>query len=81
MKCTSCGREGIFFGDTCQHCGTRNRDNTQSLDGLWGRAQSKEKPRKAPGPKKSFFRPLWALPFRVLWLPVRLGWWLVKGAF
>jgi hypothetical protein len=28
--------------------------------------------------RTSFFRPGWAIPFKLLWLPARLVWWLVK---
>jgi hypothetical protein len=81
MKCTSCGRGTVYFGDTCSHCGTRNHDNTQALDGFWGRFRPKDTGKKPQGPKKSFFSPAWAIPFKLLWLPIRLGWWLVKVPF
>jgi hypothetical protein len=28
-----------------------------------------------------FFRPGWAIPFKLLWLPARVVWWLMKVPF
>jgi len=91
MKCTTCGRGPIFFGDTCSYCPTTNRDNTQSMDGFWGRFQSSPKPAKLkrrrdydaddydePRSRKSggFFSGWW--PFKLLFFPIWLIWKIVR---
>lgn len=77
LKCTNCGRGRVYFGETCTECGTRNRDNTQSMDQFWGQGKA----RRESSSGGSFFSPGWAIPFKLLWLPVRLVWWLVKTPF
>jgi hypothetical protein len=82
MKCTYCGQGTVFFGSNCSECGRVNRDNTQSMDQFWGRAKGNKKLQPTPARReKSFFRPAWAIPFKLLWLPVRLLWWLVRVPF
>ncbi|WP_216689181.1 hypothetical protein [Hymenobacter siberiensis] len=78
LTCTSCGRGRVFFGDTCTLCGARNRNNTQSMDQFWGKGNARRESSSGGG---SFFSPGWAIPFKLLWLPVRLVWWLVKIPF
>ena len=83
MTCTYCGRGNVFFGDTCSVCGRTNRDNTQSLDQFWDHFKPRRRRSSSAdeGSDKSFFRLVWAIPFKLLWLPVRLAWWLVKIPF
>lgn len=81
MKCPYCGKGNVFFGDTCPNpkCNRVVRDNTQSMDQFWDRSKSDQsRPDKSGG---SFFSPGWAIPFKLLRLPVRLVWWLVKIPF
>lgn len=77
MNCTYCGRGRVYFGEVCRECYQTNRDNTQALDQFWARSRASQ----ARSERKSFFRPAWAIPFKLLWLPVRLAWWLVKVPF
>ena len=79
LKCTNCGRGNINFGGTCAYCQTTNHDNTQSMDQFWGKDNARRERRASSG--GSFFSPGWAIPFKLLWLPVRLVWWLVKIPF
>jgi len=81
MKCTNCGRGNVNFGGTCGHCQTTNRDNTQSMDQFWSNGKSGGKRPATEESGGSFFSPGWAIPFKLLWLPVRLIWWLVKVPF
>lgn len=81
MKCTYCGRGNVFFGTTCSECGHTNRDNTQSMDQFWDRGKSGRGSRSSDDSGSSFFSPVWAIPFKLLWLPVRLLWWLIKVPF
>jgi len=87
MKCTYCGRGEVQFGEACRVCGGINRDNTQSLDSFWDSFKSGKRKRPAADDddrdrdRRSFFSPVWAVPFKLLWLPVRLTWWLVKVPF
>ena len=78
MKCPYCGKGNVFFGDTCPNprCRRVVHDNTSSMDQFWARGKSgRDKPEKSGS---SFFSPAWAIPFKLLWLPVRMIWWLVK---
>ena len=77
LTCTNCGRGKVFFGEHCANCGTRNHDNTASMDQFWGKGNA----RRELSSGGSFFSPVWAIPFKLLWLPVRLVWWLVKVPF
>ena len=84
MKCPSCGKGNVFYGDTCPnpHCRQVVRDNTQSMDQFWDRGKSDKADRSSNHDSGgSFFSPAWAIPFKLLWLPVRLIWWLVKIPF
>ena len=68
LTCSSCDRGRVFFSGICTLCGARNRHNTAAMDPFWGpgnggRASSKD----------SFFRSIWAIPFKLLRLPVRLA--------
>lgn len=78
LTCTSCGRGKVFFGEHCAYCGTRNHDNTASMDQFWGKGNARH---ESSSSGSSFFSPGWAIPFKLLWLPVRLVWWLVKIPF
>ena len=80
LTCTSCGRGKVFFGEHCPKCGTRNHDNTESMDQFWGKGKDRRERRESSS-GGSFFSPGWAIPFKLLWLPVRLAWWLVKIPF
>ena len=79
LTCTSCGRGRVFFGDICTLCGARNRNNTESMVQFWGKGNARRERQESSG--SSFFNPGWAIPFKLLWLPVRLVWWLVKIPF
>ena len=76
LTCTSCGRGRVFFDDICTLCGARNRNNTPSLNQYrdWGKPERS----RLEKPGGSFFSSIWAIPFKLLWLPVRLAGWLVK---
>ena len=80
LTCTSCGRGRVFIGNVCTLCGARNRNNTQSMAQFWGKGNARRGPR-ASSSGGSFFSPGWAIPFKLLWLPVRLVWRLVKILF
>ena len=79
MKCPYCGKGTVFFGDICPNSKCRRvvRDNTASMDQFWGKGNA----RRELSSGGSFFSPVWAIPFKLLWLPVRLVWWLVKIPF
>ena len=49
------------------------------MDQFWGKDNARRERRASSG--GSFFSPGWAIPFKLLWLPVRLVWWLVKIPF
>ncbi len=72
LTCTSCGRGKVFFGEHCAYCGTRNHDNTESMDQFWGKGKDRRERRESSSSGGSFFSPGWAIPFKLLWLPVRL---------
>lgn len=74
MTCAYCGCRPIYSGAICRECRQANRNNTQALDRFWSQSRAS----LAHSERTSFFRPAWAIPFKLLWLPVRLGWWLVK---
>ena len=77
MKCPYCGKGNVYYGDTCPNpkCKRVVHDNTASMDQFWGKGNSRRESSSSDG---SFFSPGWAIPFKLLWLPVRLVWWLVK---
>ena len=49
------------------------------MNQFWGKGNARRERRKSFG--GSFFSLSWAIPFKLLWLPVRLVWWLVKVPF
>lgn len=82
MVCIDCGRPTAGFSRHCVNCGSGRTQNTDSLDGLWGRFKSKPKPTRRSRdddddydePKKSggFFSGWW--PFKLLFFPFWLVW-------
>lgn len=81
MKCPYCGKGNVYYGDTCRNpkCHRVVHDNTAAMDLFWGKGNAQRGRRESSG--GSFFSPGWAIPFKLLWLPVRLIWWLVKTPF
>jgi len=51
------------------------------MDQFWSNGKSGGKRPATEESGGSFFSPGWAIPFKLLWLPVRLIWWLVKVPF
>ena len=87
MTCIDCGHQTTGHPSYCIDCGGNRFQNTDSMDGFWGRSQSATKQGKhslsydysARKPDSSgFFSGWW--PLKLLFFPVWVSWKVVRVA-